>query len=83
MIESVFNHTELGKPLKKPYSIATTNFEFQTKGTIGVIVKKTMDGYMSEYLTKGITVGTKIHITGPLGHMVNNKQHKKYLLIST
>lgn len=30
MIESTSNHEELGKPLKKPYSIATTNEEFQT-----------------------------------------------------
>lgn len=31
MIESTFNHPELGKPLKKPYSIATTNEELQTE----------------------------------------------------
>lgn len=31
MIESLFNHVELGKPLKKPYSIATTNDELQTQ----------------------------------------------------
>ncbi len=43
MIESTFNHVELGKPLKKPYSIATTNDELQTKGTLGVIVKKTVE----------------------------------------
>lgn len=63
MVESVFNHAELGKPLKKPYSIATTNKELQEKGTVGFIVKKTMDGYMSDFLTKGITIGTKIVLT--------------------
>jgi NAD(P)H-flavin reductase len=31
MISSDFNHKELGKPLKKPYSIATTHQELQEK----------------------------------------------------
>lgn len=38
---------------------------------------------MSDYLTKGITIGTKIMLTWPLGHMTDDKIHNKYLLIST
>ena len=83
MIESTFDHPELGKPLKKPYSIATTNDELQTEGTVGVIVKKTVDGFMSEYLTKWIHVGDTVTLTGPLGHMKDSGEHAKYLLIST
>ena len=63
MIESTFNHKDLGKPLKKPYSIATTMDELQTQGTIGVVVKKTMDGFMSEYLTSEIAVGDEVVLT--------------------
>lgn len=83
MIESLFNHTELGKPLKKPYSIATTNEELQKEWTLWVIVKRTMEGYMSDYLTKKIQIGDRIMITGPLGHMIDDKKHDKYLLVST
>lgn len=63
MVESTFNHNDLGKPLKKPYSIATTVDEFQTDGTVGFVVKKTMDGFMSEYLTLTINVGDEIVLT--------------------
>lgn len=83
MIESTFDHPELGKPLKKPYSIATTNQELQTEGTLWVIVKKTLDGYMSDFLTKWITVGTELVITWPVGHMTDDKKYQKYLLVST
>ncbi|MEI7477899.1 MAG: hypothetical protein WCJ81_05380 [bacterium] len=34
MISSDHTHPELGKPLKKPYSIATTNQELQEHGTM-------------------------------------------------
>lgn len=83
MIESLFNHEELGKPLKKPYSIATTNEELQTTGTLWVIVKKTMDGFMSDYLTRGIKPGQRVTMTWPLGHMIDNQTKNNYLLIST
>ncbi len=83
MIESTFNHKDLGKPLKKPYSIATTQAELDRDGTIGVIVKKTMDGFMSEYLTKTVAVGDTIVVTGPLGHMIDKGENNRYLLVST
>lgn len=83
MIESTFDHLELGRPLKKPYSIATTHQEFLDEWTVWVIVKKTMEGYMSDFLTQGITVGTELVITWPVGHMTDDKQHQKYLLVST
>ncbi len=62
MLASDHNHTELQKPLKKPYSIATTNQELQEDGTIGFVVKKVREGYMSEYLTAGINIGDTLHL---------------------
>lgn len=38
---------------------------------------------MSDYLTKKIQIGDRIMITGPLGHMIDDKKHDKYLLVST
>lgn len=69
MISSDHNHPELGKPLKKPYSIATTHNELANDGTIGFIVKKVRDGFMSDHLTTGIHTGDIVHLQGPLGHM--------------
>ena len=83
MIESIFLHEDLGKPLKKPYSIATTNEELQEKWTLGVIVKKTLNGYMSDYLTQGIQVGDKVILAGPAGHMIDQGERNHYLLVST
>jgi ferredoxin-NADP reductase len=62
MVSSDFMHEGLGKPLKKPYSIATTNRELQDEGTIGFVVKKSREGFMSEYLTQGIKLGDVLHL---------------------
>lgn len=83
MIESIFDHPELGKPLKKPYSIATTNEELQISGTVWFIVKKTVDGFMSDYLTKWISVWDRIVISWPFWHMIDAAENNKYLLVAT
>lgn len=87
MISSNHNHPELGKALKKPYSIATTNAELQCDGTIGFIVKKVRDGFMSDYLTTGVHTGDILHLQGPLGHMTRKPlsdglMPQAYLLVS-
>ena len=40
-----------GKVIKKPYSIATTNKMMQEEKLFGVVVKKTSEKGMSDYLT--------------------------------
>jgi len=82
MISSSHIHEGLGKPLKKPYSIATTNQELQEKWTIGFVVKNVREGFMSEYLTTGIEVWDILHLQWPLGHMTNTHAHDNYLLVS-
>lgn len=82
MITADHVHAEIGKPLKKPYSIATTNVELQRDGTIGFIVKKVREGFMSDYLTTRIAVGDTLHLQWPLGHMYIKQPTSAYLLIS-
>lgn len=82
MVSSDHNHPELQKPLKKPYSIATTNLELQEKGTIGFVVKKVREGFMSDYLTTGINIGDTLHLQWPVGHMTDTWAYDNYLLIS-
>lgn len=82
MVSSDFVHEWLGKQLKKPYSIATTNQELQEQGTIWFVVKKSREWFMSEYLTQGIKVGDVLHLQGPFWHLIDTWKHKKYLLIS-
>ncbi len=82
MVASDHNHPELQKPLKKPYSIATTNQELQEKGTIGFVVKKVREGFMSDYLTRGINIGDTLHLQWPVWHMTDTWAHDNYLLIS-
>ncbi len=82
MVSSDHIHPKLGKPLKKPYSIGTTNQELQENGTIGFIVKKVREDYMSDYLTTTIKVWDTVHLLWPAWHMTNNKAHENYLLIS-
>lgn len=82
MVASDHNHSELQKPLKKPYSIATTNQELQEDGTIWFVVKKVREGYMSEYLTAGINVGDTLHLQWPVWHMTDTGAYDNYLFIS-
>lgn len=82
MVSSDFVHEWLGKPLKKPYSIATTNKELQEQWTIWFVVKKSREGYMSEYLTQGINIGDVLHLQGPVWHMVDDRSSSAYLLVS-
>jgi ferredoxin-NADP reductase len=62
MVASDHTHEGLGKALKKPYSIATSNQELQEQGSIGFVVKKVREGFMSEYLTDTIQVGDIVHL---------------------
>lgn len=82
MITSAHVHEGLWKPLKKPYSIATTNAELQQDGTVGFVVKKSREWFMSDYLTTQIAVGDTIYLQWPAGHMVDQKLTSNYLLIS-
>lgn len=83
MLETMFVDHNLWKPLKKPYSIATTNEELQSKWTIWCIVKKVSDWFMSDYLVKKIQIGDDIKITFPLWHYIDKNVNSNYLLIST
>ena len=58
MIEAEVN----GKVSKKPYSIATTNKQLQEEKTIGIVVKKTSDHGMSDWLTHQIKIGDSVQI---------------------
>ena len=82
MVTADHNHPELQKPLKKPYSIATTNQELQEDGTIGFVVKKVREGYMSDYLTTGIDIGDTLHLQWPVWHMTDTWAYDNYLFIS-
>ncbi len=82
MVASDHIHEWLGKPLKKPYSIATTNQELQEKGSIGFVVKKVREWFMSEYLTDTIQVGDVLHLQWPVGHMIDTWANNAYLLAS-
>lgn len=82
MVSSDHIHEWLGKQLKKPYSIATTNDELQTKWTIWFVVKKSREGFMSEYLTEKIAIGDTLHLQWPVGHLVDGWEHTHYLLVS-
>lgn len=82
MVTADFVHEWLWKPLKKPYSIATTNKELQEQGTIWFVVKKSREWYMSEYLTQGIKLGDVLHLQWPVGHLVDSGNLSHYLLLS-
>lgn len=82
MISSDFIHEWVGKPLKKPYSIATTSHELQSQWTIGFVVKKSREWFMSDYLTYWIQIWDIIHLQWPVGHMIDSWVHDNYLLIS-
>jgi ferredoxin-NADP reductase len=82
MVASDHIHEWLGKPLKKPYSIATTNDELQTQWTIWFVVKKVCEWFMSEYLTDWINVGDVLHLQWPAWHMYGRWEQQKYLLVS-
>lgn len=83
MISSSHIHSELWKPLKKPYSIATTNEQLQTDWTIWFVVKKVRDGFMSDYLTRQAIVWDILYLQWPVWHMVDKNISGRYLLIST
>ena len=82
MVSSDHIHEWLGKQLKKPYSIATTNHELQTQWTIWFVVKKSREWFMSEYLTEKIAIGDTLHLQWPVGHLVDGWEHTHYLLVS-
>lgn len=83
ILESLHHHPELGKPLKKPYSIGSTMKHMTDEKMIGFIVKKVRDGWMSDYLVKEIKVWDLITMTWPLGHMTLKEKPEAVLLIST
>lgn len=72
-----------GKPLKKAYSIGSTNEQLQTQWTCTTLVKKTRDGGMSDYLTSKLQVGDIVKYTAPLWHLGKETKSENYLLIST
>lgn len=82
MVSSDHIHEWLGKQLKKPYSIATTNHELQTQWTIWFVVKKSREWFMSEYLTEKIAIGDILHLQWPVWHLVDGWEHTHYLLVS-
>lgn len=83
MIRSEKVVDENWKQIKRAYSLATTQSEFEEKRTIWCIVKQTHTGGMSCYLTQEVSIGDSISIDGPYGHMVNTWTYQKYLLIAT
>ena len=82
MVSADHIHEGLGKQLKKPYSIATTNNELQTQWTIWFVVKKSREWFMSEYLTDKIAIGDVLHLQWPVGHLVDGWENTHYLLVS-
>ena len=82
MIESTHIHPELNKPLRKPYSIASTMVDMQDM-LMWWIIKKTCDGFMSQYLVWA-QIWEVLTITWPAWKMVLQTPHAtKYLLIAT
>ena len=72
-----------GKLTKKPYSIATTHRMLVEEKLVWVVVKKTSENGMSDYLTQKIQVGDTVTLKWPVGHYVDPETSKNYLLIST
>lgn len=67
--------------LKRAYSIATTNVFLKNTWQIGIIIKKTSEDGMSNYLTQLISVGDDIKITWPLGHFVDKLDNVPNVLL--
>lgn len=79
MISSI---SRTGKPLKKPYSIATTSSYFANEKEIGCVVKKVWTWWMSEHLVSELSLWWSVTLQWPVWHYVDSKQHTSYLFIS-
>jgi len=81
MLESIDYKYEW-KTIKRAYSIATTQKRLNEKNEIWFIVKKASELWLSYYLTKKIKIWDSLELTGPAGHLIDEKKYKKYLFIS-
>lgn len=70
------------KTVKKPYSIATTNKMMIDEKHLWVVVKKTSDRWMSDFLTQHLHPWDTVTVKWPVWHYVDPKQNRNYLFVS-
>lgn len=82
MLETDRIKDQLGYAMKRPYSIGTSNKQFQEQWIIGTIVKQSSDTGMSAFLVRDMLIGEKLVITWPLGHFTDPQHYRHYLFVS-
>ena len=71
------------KQIKRSYSIATTSDYYISTWLIWFSIKRVEWWVFSTRATQVAKQWDQLNLTGPLGHMVDNKENKNYLFIST
>jgi len=70
------------KPLKKPYSIASTHNHFLDTKQLQFYIKQASPTGMSHFLTQEIKLWDMLRFQWPAGHFVDDKAFDKYLFVS-
>lgn len=70
------------KVIKRSYSIYSTMVEMKSDSLLALLVKKTSDPYVSQYLTDDIQIWHHVQFTWPLGHLTLQISQPKLLLLS-